>query len=106
MCIRDRFWDPEGLKKGFHAARFHRDMPSRFAVIPRRGQTSDIRWFEAEATYVLHFVNAYEEGDEIVIDGFFQGDPEPQDNGQGNKWERAFRFLALDRMQALSLIHI
>ncbi len=94
------FWDPEGLKKGFHAARFHRDMPSRFAVIPRRGQTSDIRWFEAEATYVLHFVNAYEEGDEIVIDGFFQGDPEPQDNGHGNKWERAFRFLALDRMQA------
>ncbi|MCW2558587.1 MAG: lignostilbene-alpha,beta-dioxygenase-like enzyme, partial [Mycobacterium sp.] len=32
-------------------------------------------------------------------DGFFQGDPEPADNGMGNKWQRAFRFLALDRMQ-------
>ncbi|CAN7278101.1 carotenoid oxygenase family protein [Terrabacter sp. LjRoot27] len=94
------FWEPEALAKGAHVARFHRDMPSRFAVIPRRGQTSDIRWFEADPTYVLHFVNAYEEGDEIVLDGFFQGDPEPKDNGMGDRWERAFRFLALDRMQA------
>ena len=94
------FWEPEALAKGAHVARFHRDMPTRFAVIPRRGQTSDIRWFEADPTYVLHFVNAYEDGDEIVLDGFFQGDPEPPDNGMGNRWERAFRFLALDRMQA------
>ncbi|KHL15133.1 carotenoid cleavage dioxygenase [Mumia flava] len=94
------FWDPEALKHDAHIARWHRDMPSRFAVIPRRGQSSDIRWFEAESTYVLHFVNAYEDGDEIVLDGFFQGDPEPADNGMGNRWQRAFRFLALDRMQS------
>ena len=31
------------------------------------GQTEDIRWFEADPTYVLHFVNAYEDGDEIVL---------------------------------------
>ena len=43
-------------------------MPSRFAVIPRRGSTGQIRWFEAEATYALHFVNAYEDGHEIVLD--------------------------------------
>lgn len=94
------FWDEELLKRDAHVARFRPDLPTRFAVIPRRGQTSDIRWFEAESTYVLHFVNAYEEGDEIVLDGFFQGDPEPADNGMGDKWERAFRFLALDRMQS------
>ncbi len=93
------FWDPELLKKDVHAARFHPDMPSRFAVIPRAA-ADDIRWFEAEPTYVLHFANAYEDGDEIVLDGFFQGDPEPADNGKGDKWQRAFRFLALDRMQA------
>jgi len=94
------FWEPELLGRDAHVARFHQDMPSRFGVIPRRGQTSEIRWFEAESTYVLHFVNAYEDGDEIVLDGFFQGDPEPADNGMGNKWQRAFRFLALDRMQS------
>ncbi len=94
------FWDPEGLKQDAHIPRFHPELPTRFAVIPRKGQTSDIKWFEAESTFVLHFVNAYEEGDEIVLDGFFQGDPEPADNGMGNHWERAFRFLALDRMQS------
>jgi carotenoid cleavage dioxygenase len=58
-----------------------------------------VRWFEAEATYVLHWVNAYEDGDEIVLDGFFQGDPEPKDTGDGSYYQRMFRFLALDRMQ-------
>ncbi|KMO74114.1 apocarotenoid-15,15'-oxygenase [Mycolicibacterium chubuense] len=94
------FWEPSLLEHNVHLPRFHRDTPSRFAVIPRRGDVSQIRWFEADPTYVLHFPNAYEDGDEIVVDGFFQGDPEPADNGMGNKWQRAFRFLALDRMQA------
>jgi carotenoid cleavage dioxygenase-like enzyme len=94
------FWEPELLERNAHVARFHRDMPSRFSVIPRRGQATDISWFEADPTYVLHFTNAYEDGDEIVLDGFFQGDPEPVDNGMGDKWQRAFRFLALDRVQA------
>jgi carotenoid cleavage dioxygenase-like enzyme len=92
------FWDPELLKSGIHLPGFHRDMPSRFAVIPRRGGTDEIRWFEADPTFVLHFTNAYEDGDEIVLDGFFEGDPNPADTG-GDKWERAFRYLALDRLQ-------
>ena len=29
---------------------------------------------------MLHFTNAYEDGDEIVLDGFFEGDPAPVDN--------------------------
>ncbi len=93
------FWEPELLKRDVHVARFHPDMPSRLAVLPRRGGPADIRWFEADPTFVLHFVNAYEDGDEIVLDGFFQGDPEPADTGTGTRWQRAFRFLALDRMQ-------
>ena len=93
------FWEPECLQHNVHLPRLHRDMPSRFAVIPRRGDTSQIQWFEADPTYVLHFTNAYEDGDEIVLDGFFQGDPEPADDGIGDKWQRAFRFLAMDRMQ-------
>ena len=93
------FWDPELLERDLHVARFHSDMPSRFGVLPRRGTAADVQWFEADPTFVLHFTNAYEDGDEIVLDGFYQGDPEPADNGTGTKWQRAFRFLALDRMQ-------
>jgi carotenoid cleavage dioxygenase len=93
------FWDPELLAKGIYAARFHPDLPTRLAVVPRRGETEDIRWFDAEPTYVLHWINAYEDGDEVVVDGFFQSDPVPEDRGTG-PMERMFRFLALDRMGA------
>jgi len=71
------FWDPELLAKGYHAARFHRDLPTRFAIVPRYGQPEDIRWFEAKPCYVLHWMNAYEDGDEVVLDGYFQEDPQP-----------------------------
>ncbi len=94
------FWDPEGLKHGAYAVRFFQDMPTRIGVIPRRGGPGDVRWFEGEATYVLHWVNAYEDGDEIVLDGFFQEDPVPADNGLDTPWKSAFRFLASDRMKA------
>jgi carotenoid cleavage dioxygenase len=92
------FWDPRLLEHDVHLPRFHPDIPSRFAVLPRRGSPGDIRWFEADPTFVLHFTNAYEDGDEIVLDGFFEGDPQPLDTG-GTKWEKLFRFLALDRLQ-------
>ncbi len=71
------FWDPELLTQGHHVVRFYPQMPSRFAIVPRRGQTADIRWFEAAPTFVLHWLNAYEEGDEIVLDGYFEEQPMP-----------------------------
>jgi carotenoid cleavage dioxygenase len=89
------FWDPALLAKGAHVPRFFRDLPSRFAVIPRRGTDADIRWFDAEPTYVLHWINAYEDGDEIVLDGFRQGQPEPPKNGN------IFRYLDLNAMQTI-----
>ncbi|MFA6113531.1 MAG: carotenoid oxygenase family protein [Sphingomonas sp.] len=71
------FWDADLLKRDIHAARLHEGVPARFALIPRHGGPDEIRWFEAEPTYVLHFLNAYEEGDEVVMDGYFQEDPTP-----------------------------
>jgi len=70
------FHDPALLReKGYRVARFHRDLPSRFGVLPRRGGADEVRWFEFEPGYVLHMVNAWEEGDRIVMDGCFQPDP-------------------------------
>ena len=93
------FWDPKLLAADVHLPGFHRDMPSRFAVIPRRGGSEEIRWFEADPTFVLHFTNAYEDGDEIVLDGFFEGEPNPIDTLTGDKYKKAFRYLALDGLQ-------
>jgi carotenoid cleavage dioxygenase len=71
------YWDPDLLAQGVHLPRFFPDQPSRFAIVPRRGSGADVRWFEAEPTYVLHWINAYEDGDEVVLDGFFQHRPSP-----------------------------
>ena len=42
------FWDPEALTSGYYSNVFRRDLPSRFALVPRHGSTEDIRWFEAD----------------------------------------------------------
>lgn len=61
--------DPEALKKGRYKVKFCADQPTRFAVIPRHGKSSQIRWFEAKPCYMLHVVNAWEEGSSIVMIG-------------------------------------
>jgi len=52
---------------------FHADKPTRFGIVPRYGKASELRWFEASPTYMLHAVNAWEEqgenGVEIVMIG-------------------------------------
>jgi carotenoid cleavage dioxygenase-like enzyme len=72
------FWDQRLLERGVHAVRLHEGLKSRFAVLPRHGKTEDIRWFDADPCYVLHFLNAYEDGDELVMDGYFQENPTPE----------------------------
>ncbi|MFP6654731.1 MAG: carotenoid oxygenase family protein, partial [Myxococcota bacterium] len=94
------FWDPEVLAAGHYAPRFFPEVRTRFGIIPRRGQTEDIRWFEADPTFVLHWSNAYEEGDEIVLDGFFQGNPSPTPEPGGSIEDRLFRYLDLHSMEA------
>jgi carotenoid cleavage dioxygenase len=70
------FHDAAVLREhGYRVARFHRDVPTRFGVLPRRGGTDEVRWFEFEPGYVLHMVNAWEDGDWIRMDGCLQPDP-------------------------------
>ncbi|QUD88799.1 carotenoid oxygenase family protein [Phenylobacterium montanum] len=71
------FWDADLLQRNIHAVRLHPGLPSRFALVPRRGD-GEVRWFEAEPTYVLHWLNAYEDGTEVVLDGYFQEEPTPR----------------------------
>jgi carotenoid cleavage dioxygenase-like enzyme len=70
------YHDIDRLRRtGHRVVQFHRDQPTRFGVIPRFGTQEQIRWFEFEPGYVLHMVNAWEEGDWITMDGCFQPDP-------------------------------
>ena len=62
-------WDPALLAKGQTRVRFFRDRPSRIGVLPRHGKGDAIRWFEASAFYMYHTINAWEEGDKIILIG-------------------------------------
>lgn len=98
------FWVPELLERNLHVVKFHPDLPSRFAIIPRYGATEEIRWFEGAPTYVLHWLNAYEEGDEIIMDGYFQEEPEPKAHPAAPKgFERMMAYL--DQMMMKPRLH-
>ncbi len=93
------FWDPSLLTQDIHLPRYFPDLPTRFAVIPRYGSTADIRWFEADATYALHFINAYEDGDEIVLDGFPQANPSPRKQEGDDFWRSFYRHIDLTALR-------
>ncbi|TPG34961.1 carotenoid oxygenase family protein [Mycolicibacterium hodleri] len=42
--------------------------PARIGVMPREGGNADVRWFDVEPCYVFHPMNAYDDGDTIVLD--------------------------------------
>ena len=66
---------PEALKKGERKLKFWRDIPARFGVLPRHGDSASVRWFEATPCHILHLANCHEDGDEVVMDGCIMSDP-------------------------------
>ncbi|GAC1601970.1 MAG: carotenoid oxygenase family protein [Acidimicrobiales bacterium] len=41
---------------------------ARVGLLPRSGGADDVRWFDVEPCYVFHPLNAYDEGDLVVLD--------------------------------------
>lgn len=70
------FHDVDVLQKAkVRVLTFHRNMPTRFGLIPRLGK--HVRWFECEPCFVLHTSNAWEEGDWVIMDGCRSTNPMP-----------------------------
>lgn len=78
MAITERFsilfdmsmrFDPELFAKGHMRSRFYRDRPARIGLLPRHAPGSEIRWFEASPFYMYHTINAWEEGERVVLIG-------------------------------------
>lgn len=44
------------------------DYPARVGLLPREGGSPAVRWFEVEPCYVYHPLNAYDDGDRVVLD--------------------------------------
>jgi carotenoid cleavage dioxygenase len=58
---------PERIQRGEPMLMFESDRSSRFGIIPRYGDNSNIHWFDSPPCYVFHTLNAYEQGDEVVL---------------------------------------
>jgi carotenoid cleavage dioxygenase len=41
---------------------------SRVGLLPRDGSADDVLWFDVEPCYVFHPLNAYDDGDRVVLD--------------------------------------
>ncbi len=44
------------------------DYPARLGLLPREGTSADVRWFDIDPCFVFHTLNAYEDGDHVVVD--------------------------------------
>ncbi len=58
----------ENLQKGGLLFSWEPERGTRLGVMPRAGGNDDVRWFETDASYVFHPMNAYDDGDAIVLD--------------------------------------
>jgi carotenoid cleavage dioxygenase len=50
---------PYRWQEGYH---------SRVGLLPRDGQSTDVLWHDIEPCYVFHFMNAYDDGEGVVLD--------------------------------------
>jgi len=60
--------DVQRIMKGGPLIAWDPDQGSHIGIMPRTGSTSDIRWFKGPSVYVYHPLNAYSEGDTVVVD--------------------------------------
>jgi len=44
------------------------DAGSRIGVMPRNGSGTDLRWVSMDPSYVFHVLNAFDDGDRVVLD--------------------------------------
>jgi carotenoid cleavage dioxygenase len=58
----------ENLAQGKGIFSWEPERGTRIGVMPRSGGNAEVRWFETDPSYVFHPLNAYAEGDEIVLD--------------------------------------
>ena len=48
--------------------RWNPDYPARIGVLPRDAEGDAIRWFDIDPCFVFHTLNAYDDGDTVVVD--------------------------------------
>jgi carotenoid cleavage dioxygenase-like enzyme len=42
--------------------------PSRIGIMPKTGTSKDLKWFDIDPAFVFHTMNAFEQGDDVMLD--------------------------------------
>lgn len=62
-------FDMELAMKGGMPIRWSDDYPARFGIMPREGNDAQVKWFDVEPCYCFHTLNAFDDGDDVVVYG-------------------------------------
>ncbi|QDU39487.1 Carotenoid cleavage oxygenase [Maioricimonas rarisocia] len=60
-------FDPYSSGRGGEFVRFDADHGARIGLLPRHGTGDEIRWFEIEACFVYHVLNAFEQDGKVHL---------------------------------------
>ncbi len=61
-------WNFEGMAETGLPVMWDESYGARLGVMPRNGSDKDVTWYEINPCYVFHPLNAYEDGNKIVVD--------------------------------------
>jgi carotenoid cleavage dioxygenase-like enzyme len=88
-------FDVPGALAGGPIVSWQPDQGARIGVLPRSGSTHDLRWFDIDPCYIFHFVNGWDEEDQLVVDacrapglpiGFGDPDDAPSESARLHRW--------------------
>lgn len=66
LIIGPAIFDLESMAAGGPMMKWEAERGTRIALVPRDG--SAVQWLDAEASWVWHIANAYDDGDTVVVD--------------------------------------
>lgn len=89
-------WDPVKLAQGKRRISFNPELPTRFGVLPRHAERDEVQWFSVPSCYIYHTINAYEDGDSIVMTACRVENPLPGNRPEGSKPCARLEFLELE----------
>ena len=62
-------FDLDAMMSGGTSISWQPQHGARIGVLPRDGAGDDVTWFEMDPFFVFHFLNGWDDGDTVVVDG-------------------------------------
>lgn len=59
----------ERMQQGKSMIMWEPEKGSHIGIMPRKGHEKNMIWFDLESFHAFHFMNAYQQGDTIILDG-------------------------------------